>query len=182
MNDFTTTIGNTVYFPSEKDLIKNNYCELYILFHEKVHVNDGANKSIKFKFLYLFPQILIPFLLLFCFYIWWLGLALAVLCILPYPAYFRKNYELKAYKVTLFVENEMLKEIGWSEESRIKHLEDSTITYNKQFISGAYYYMWRRGVEKELDETVKKILRGDILLDDEFYGEIKGLLEESKHL
>src|SRR5260221_411140 len=131
---------------------KHPKLELYILFHEKVHVNDSINKSLIFKFLYLFPQILIPFLLLFCFYIWWLGLVLAALCILPYPAYFRKNYELKAYKVTLFVENKMLKEINYPDENRIKHLEDSAILYNRQFTGGSYYYMWRRGVEKELNE------------------------------
>lgn len=190
MTTFTTTIGNTVYFPNEEFLKNNNYDVFHILFHEKVHVNDGINNIILFKFLYLFPQILAPFFLLFCFYSWWIGLFLSALCLLPFPAYFRKNYELKAYKVSLFVEYEKIKEYGILANQDIKHINDVTIpiikefalTLNKEFLTGSYYFMWRRGVEKELNETVNKIISGDILKDDDYYGEVKKLMEESKNL
>ena len=59
MTEFTTTIGDTVYIPS-KDWLDRN---LPVLIHEVVHMYDEKRIGMFYKMGYLFPQLLVPFLL-----------------------------------------------------------------------------------------------------------------------
>lgn len=57
MNKYTTTIGNTIYFPTENFINTYPISSISILLHECVHISD-SRKNPLFKFLYLTPQIL----------------------------------------------------------------------------------------------------------------------------
>lgn len=58
MTRFTTTIGNTVYFPSAEWYELNPDRVLRVMAHEYVHLWDNKEHSL-FKLSYLFPQILV---------------------------------------------------------------------------------------------------------------------------
>jgi len=58
MTQFTTTIGSTVYFPSESNYLKDPEGSLIVLAHEFVHVCD-AQRDRFFKLKYLMPQVLV---------------------------------------------------------------------------------------------------------------------------
>ena len=57
MTSYTTTLGNTVYFPSESFYESQPDRTLRILAHEYVHLYDGREHKL-FGLSYLFPQIL----------------------------------------------------------------------------------------------------------------------------
>ena len=59
MDMFTTTIGNTIYFPTATSYTKSVASSLSILAHEYVHLYDSKPRSLWFKLSYLFPQILV---------------------------------------------------------------------------------------------------------------------------
>lgn len=179
MNSFITTIGSTVYFPSRDFLDKSGIEMLEVLCHEKCHERDHELNKL-FPLLYLFPQILAPFAFLLCFYSWWLGLILGALFLLPLPAYWRKTYELRGYKMSLFVTSELCKEYNLSKEQIISNLNKSCDFFDKMFTGSSYYFMWMFGVRKELDETVNKILSDDILKDDPIYAEMRDLLVSTR--
>ncbi len=98
MTHYTSTIGNTVYFPSEKYVQEDEVNALRVLAHELVHVLDSQDKGkIWFSLGYLFPQILGV-----------VGLAgfvepwafLFFLALLPWPAPFRFHWEARAYTIS----------------------------------------------------------------------------------
>src|SRR6266699_1946330 len=95
MSNYTTTIGNTVYFPSQEFVRQRPISSIVVLLHELVHINDARQiSSALFSFLYLTPQILtllaLPLWLLFG---WKLGLLWIALFISPLPSYFRMHFE-----------------------------------------------------------------------------------------
>lgn len=59
MTKFTTTIGDTVYFPSVSHYVNNPGPRLQTLAHEYVHLRDARDHPWTFKLSYLFPQILV---------------------------------------------------------------------------------------------------------------------------
>lgn len=180
-NNFITTIGNTVYFPSKEYLEKKNYEVLPIIFHEYVHVIDN-NKYKLFKLLYLFPQILAPLALIFSFISWYIALMIFIILILPWPAPWRKKFELRGYKMSLFAQSEIYKEINLDNIISLAKLKMSAKHYNQNFAGSSYYFMWPFGVQKDLDETVDKILSGDILTEDDIYVKVKELLTNTRDL
>ena len=100
MTKFTTTIGSTIYAPSQEWLDKNNP----VLIHEIIHLYDEKRLGFLYNLLYLFPQILIiPTLLLLLFFNWHWILPVAGVCLLPLPALGRSYFEKRAYLVQLFV-------------------------------------------------------------------------------
>lgn len=60
MTDYTTTIGNTVYFPTQSFYEIQTRASFTVLAHEMVHMVDGQKNGPLFKLSYLFPQILGP--------------------------------------------------------------------------------------------------------------------------
>lgn len=58
MTRFTTTMGDTVWFPSEAYYIEDPHRSLVILAHEYVHLWDQKQGRLRFKLSYMFPQVL----------------------------------------------------------------------------------------------------------------------------
>ncbi len=151
MTDYITTIGKTIYFPNKESVTSRSAYK--VLAHEYVHIKDSERYgSILYSLMYLFPQILALFGLLFLFKIYFV---LFFICLLPLPAYWRSRIELRGYAMSLFMEHK---------EGRVFGVEG----INDQFIGSGYYWMWPFGVKKELHKFVEKIESGDILSDEVF--------------
>ena len=139
-NQFITTIGETIYWPSP-EFVKNNpkaVSEIFI--HECTHIHDEKRVgSVPFKLGYLFPQILLlPVLLLLFLLNWKITALLAVLCLLPFPAPFRALFERRAYFTSMLVGYKLY---GW----------DPAVTapnYAKNFKNSSYYWMMPFGEDK----------------------------------
>ena len=173
MTNYVTTIGNTVYFPTKKEDES-----IGTLAHEYVHAADSNKIGFPiFAFLYLFPQILSPFMLLLIPVNLVLAISLFALFLLPIPSYWRMKYEVRGYKMSLFVGNELAKERGFSSNDRRDYLLNYIISINKNFTGPGYYFMWPFGITKELEETVHNILTGDIFNEDGLYKEVAKALK-----
>lgn len=64
MTKYTTTLGQTVYFPSRSYYEGQPKASFNVLAHEFVHMQDSSKYPVWFQLSYLFPQILSPLLLL----------------------------------------------------------------------------------------------------------------------
>jgi hypothetical protein len=182
MTSFTTTLGQTVYFPNRERVEQSEVHYMATLAHEYVHASDAkAITSVLFGILYLMPLTLAPLMLLFLFVHWGLALALFLLCLAPLPAYFRKRYELRGYTMSLFMRNEIMKENGISEEVRRAALGDAAERYNEQFTGANYYFMWPFGVKDDLAEKVDMVMSGEILRDDPVFMECQEAFTKSKN-
>lgn len=63
MDRYTTTVGSTVYFPSEGDYEADPAASVTTLAHEFVHLYDSREAGIKFQLGYTAPQLLaLPFI------------------------------------------------------------------------------------------------------------------------
>jgi hypothetical protein len=168
---FTTTLGSNVYFPSF-DYVKNDpNSAISTLCHEYKHSIDFKNDKL-FVIKYGFPQILGLLFLPLIFFSFWFIIPF-IICVLPLPAYFRKEYELEAYKITLFVKYLRLKNKGYSLHE-IKEILLQSIDYIDQNFTGPnYYYMWVFGVKKDLIGFCDKLTNNEV-----DYYEIRKVLEE----
>ena len=139
MTDFVTTIGSTIYFPSRAAVQNSPDSFGTVFMHEMVHVHDQKTMGkIPFGFLYLLPQLLslICFALLFVIS-WKIMLPLAVLFLLPIPAYFRMCFERRAYLSSLYTHYKMSKISSYNYDPA-SDVDD----YVGQFTSSSYYFMW----------------------------------------
>jgi len=98
MTDYTTTIGDTVYIPTENYIKLRPISGAVVFLHELVHLYDHKRiGSFWFQLSYMMPQIFaLPALLLFLIS-WKLALPVIILFLLPIPSYFRMKYERRAY-------------------------------------------------------------------------------------
>lgn len=182
MTKYTTTIGNTIYFPSREFLLlRAEHDALITMAHEYQHAKDHQNYPIWFMFSYLFPIVVLPLAALTILFLpWWLCLTLVVLSLTPIPAPWRKNAELRGYTMSLFTYNEVLKEKKVSQSERATLLYDQADKYSDHFTSMDYYLMWPFGVEDYLHDMVRKILADELEKTDVIYGEVVEALEKSK--
>lgn len=60
MTSYTTTVGNTVYFPSKVAYESNPKSSFTVLAHEFVHMMDSTKYPGWFQFSYALPQVLAP--------------------------------------------------------------------------------------------------------------------------
>lgn len=98
LSEYTTVIGNTIYFPNRHFIEARPESAMRIMAHEAVHVMDmGKWSPFLFSLSYIFPQILA----LGVFSFPWLGFwALGfLLFLLPIPAPFRAHFEARAYAI-----------------------------------------------------------------------------------
>lgn len=161
-NEFITTIKYDVYFPSEQFVEKDPKNSIIILSHEFVHAKDAQKYNpIIFSFLYLFPQILfIPSLLLL--FIHPLFILLSLIFLLPLPAFFRMNFETRGYIMSLYMTNEILKELSFSSEKRKEILYRQAKSIDEKYFKGwAYYKMWPFGVLKYLNTKIDEMIVDD---------------------
>ncbi len=180
MTGYVTTIGSKVYFPS-KELLENraSHSAIITLAHEVRHVHDFQKVgSLWFSLGYLFPQILAPLMLCLIPINWILALILFVVCLAPWPAYWRMKAELSGYTMTLFTANELMKELDISLEDRTNKLYQMAEDKNKHFTTFGYYLMWPFGVTDKLKTAAFHIVNEK--LDGEIYKDIKEALVKSK--
>jgi len=183
MTSYTTTIGKTVYFPNRKFIQDRDFDAIDILSHEFVHASDSERQGqIIFSFFYLFPQSLSILMLLLLPINIIVSLLLFVVFLSPMPAYWRKLYEVRGYQMSLFTYAELMKELNYSEEKIKETLEKAAKNFNQHFINSNYYFMWPFGVDKELSETIDKIISGDIFSVDSLYKDVLESLQTSRQI
>lgn len=184
MTGFVTTIGNIIYFPNKEYISeRDDLGAIQILSHEARHIKDLEEVGrLPFTLSYMFPQVLAPLALLGLLINWWVALIAFLVCLLPWPAPWRKHWELRGYIMSLFFANEAMKENGVGQEERTKKLAQAANYYNSNFTNFNYYLMWPFGVKEELAIASKKIISEEITKEDVIYNEIKEAFVASKPL
>jgi hypothetical protein len=134
MRDFTTTVGKTTYFPSEKWLHQNQETAFYTLAHEYQHLWDNYTRgTLACAWGYIFPQALAIFALPAVFGNWWLVWLVALLALAPWPSRGRTEYEMRGYSVTYAL-------WFWDTKGRVPDSVRDGIV--RQFTGWNYYCMW----------------------------------------
>ena len=104
LSEYTTVIGNMIYFPNRHYIDAKPESAMRTLAHEMVHVMDMSKWSpVLFNLSYLFPQILAVGVFSFPWLGWWALLFL--LFLLPIPAPFRAYFEARAYAIDVLTSN-----------------------------------------------------------------------------
>ncbi len=174
MTSYTTTIGNAVYYPSNTFTKSRPISSIIVLLHELVHIYDANKLSLPlFGCLYLFPQILVLLALPLLFIKWKLFL-FSLLLILPIPAYFRMNFEKRAYLVSLYSLYRLSNKLNFN-----INLDEQNETFLKNFKNKNYYWMWPfSGLDKEFDLATEKIKSGQTPYKDNVFEKIDNLIEK----
>jgi hypothetical protein len=101
---YTTTIGTTIWMPSQLAPSLPEEYFLEVVTHECQHILDDDKSPVLFKLSYLFPQVLALLSLAAILAIWWpiclLWLA-SLLFLAPIPAYWRYKWELNGYRTSI---------------------------------------------------------------------------------
>ena len=170
---FITTLGNTVYFPSETFIKVLELNSIAFLLHELVHIYDSKRYShIIFSFLYLFPQSLIIFTPLLLLVSWKLFIIAAIICLLPIPSYFRMKFEMRAYLVSLYV----LYKLGETLDIDVK-LEKQKNFFIKTFKDGSYYFMYPfNSIDNQIESGLILIKQGKRPYEDKVFDIIDDIL------
>lgn len=175
MTDVTTTLGNTINFPSRK-WVKEDYAGAWqTLCHELVHVVDYRRLG-KLGWLfwigYAMPQGLFVLALLgIPFQSWWFLLFL--LSLAPLPAPWRKWAEMRGYAMSMATHY-------WTHGGGIP-LDWKEYVIEK-FVGPTYYWMWpfRGAVEREVGRWSKKILCEEIQAENEVYNKVFKMIKTRK--
>jgi hypothetical protein len=100
MTNYITTIKGTIWTPDDYLDGTNKLDILETVGHETVHIRDDS-KDVLFSEKFACPQILaIPVFIILVVAKWWL-FPVALLLLLPMPAWWRYNYEIRAYRMSL---------------------------------------------------------------------------------
>ena len=174
MTQYTTTVGETIYFPSQKFVKTYPISSCVVLLHELVHLHDQRRlgKPV-FTLSYLFPQILVPIcLLLFMLVTWKIMLPLTILCMAPIPAIFRMHWEKRAYLSSFYI----LEVLG----RRMKfnpHLRTQENIFLKYFHGPSYYYMWPfHDIDKRFDKARESAVAGERPFEDPVFNMLDDLV------
>lgn len=180
MTSYVTTIGSTVYFPSETFVQYKSGC-ISVLAHEYNHVVYSKDMGkFLFSFFYLFPQILAPIFFIGSIYFGWPCILIGLLLLLPWPSIMRRDIELDGYTMSMFIENELMKENNIDKDNRLEALVKYTESVNKQFTSSAYYFMWPFGVKKKLNSIVNSVINETVSIPGDSYEQAAIALKNSK--
>lgn len=152
MTRFTTTIGNTVYFPEGKSV----QSKWRTLAHEWWHMRRGKEMGqLWHGFVYMLPQslVLLALLSILAFWFSWaLWFLVALVFLLPIPAYFRYLEEFDAYLISLAT-------TYW----RYGHIPDEYVeSVAKNFYGPNYYFMWpfKSSIISRLRSSSQMIMAG----------------------
>jgi len=172
---FVSTIGSTIYYPSQSFIKLHPVSSIILLLHELVHINDSKKitKPI-FNILYLFPQILVllffPMLL-----ISWKIALLFLIFALPFPAYFRMQFEKRAYLTSLYAINALGNKMSF--DPALDKQKPHFIAY---FKTSEYYWMWIfKSIDKDFDDAIIKIKAGQRPFDDEIFNILDELIKSA---
>ncbi len=176
MTDYTTTLGSTVYYPSETFVKNHPVSALVILYHELMHIHDSHKISkFLFTFLYLCPQVLALLVLPLLFLLSWkIVLPMSFFFLLPIPAFFRMHLEKRAYSTSLYVINALSSKLNFPPNlaTRVQHFSD-------QFNNSYYYFMWPfQNVQAELTQVASKVSAGQKPFPDPFFDILDDLLSK----
>lgn len=171
MKLYTTTIGHTVYVPSEEFAQKPEFTS--ILIHECTHMYDNKRLGLLFDLGYLFPQILfLPVLLLFFVLSWKIVLPLALLTLVPLPAPWRANLERRAYFVSMLADY-----LSYNIDPSI------TASHFANYMRGSsYYFMWPFEKDATFLEEATRIKAGkpSCASEPELFKQVNDLIAAAK--
>lgn len=164
MTRVTTTINQTVYFPSRDFFESRPKQVFFILLHEREHLRQARRNTFPvFALGYLFPQCLSLLVLLSPISLWFL---LSLSFLLPWPAPFRYRWEKEGYRWNILLRILFHHELSTEEWLHIRNN-----------LSGPKYYFmhWEKvsaeewvnncmndciiGLYRDDEEYVKKLLR-----------------------
>lgn len=173
MTSYTTTIGSTVYFPTESFVSARPTSAAVVLLHELVHIKDSQKISrFLFSLLYLSPQVFVLFCLPLLLLSWKIALPLMVLFALPIPSFFRMHFEKRAYLTSLY----SLYRLG----NRLNFpplLISQEALFLQQFKDSSYYFMWPfSNIQKDFDLAVSKIKDGQRPFEDPIFDFLDDLI------
>lgn len=174
MDRYVTTIGNTIYFPSEKSFDENNLVNHITLLHELVHVID-FKKNLFFSILYLMPQIMFFIGALIGLFISWKIVLISLIFLLPWPAYWRMKYEKRAYTISLYA----MQKINVKYNNLFFDLRKEADRIAQQFSGSMYYFMWPlKDIKKYFSDTAELLIAGQKsdLIEEDIYQIIDRLL------
>lgn len=162
MSTYITTIGNTMYFPSNEYVTKSSTAASIVLLHELVHVFDSKKENkLLFSILYLMPQILVLFFFPLLFLIGWKIALLSLVFLAPIPAYFRMKPERRAYTISLYAIHK------FGEKGHKVNIDTGKNEIINQFKTGSYYFMWPfQSINTYFDEVVKQLELGNRPYDE----------------
>jgi|ERR1700722_9257292 len=156
-NNFATTIGSTIYFPTEAWAQSAGGLEVFI--HETIHMWDKKRLSFLYTLGYCFPQLLaLPSLLLFLIS-WKLAIPVSLFFLIPLPAPFRAYFEYRAYAVQFYTQKRMF-------DGSQGALDSSAEIYNGFFTGSSYYWMWVFGLLSSLKATALNVFAGNDPIND----------------
>lgn len=158
MTSYTTTVGDTIYFPSSKFVKSHPISSSVVLLHELVHLHDQKKVTKPlFALSYLFPQILVPICFLLCALVSWkIMLPLSLLCMAPVPAIFRMYWEKRAYISSFYVLQVLGKRLKFN-----PHLRTQENVFLRYFHGSSYYYMWPfHDIDNQFDKARESAVAG----------------------
>lgn len=156
---YTTTSYPKVWFPNRDYTGKDVKVGYKILFHELIHLHDRKTMGSRFDLGYILPQILglisLGALIAIWVNLWFLFFLVALVFVLPLPAIYRKNAEMRGYAASMA--------INYWKYGSIKPETKRWIA--KEFTGASYYFMFPfiNKVFKELNQWENKIKTGAIL-------------------
>jgi len=168
MTRYISTFYPRVYWPTEADYRDDPRGAFKTLAHEAVHLMDDHRRRGWFAFSYLLPAVLAPLALGALAAIWasnwFLMFLVALVFLLPLPAYWRMWWELRGYSMSMAM-------YAWRDGS----IPADTKTWMAERFTGpAYYFMWpfKRGIMRRLAASEKAIHNGDILKWGPIYAQV----------
>jgi len=177
MTGYTTTIGSTIYFPSEKFIKARPISSMTIFLHELVHIYDSKRFNVfLYSFLYLFPISLLLIALPLFIFSWKIALILTIISLTPLPSYFRMYFERRAYMVSLYAIRKLSEKMNFNPS-----LDKSKDSFISEFKSSSYYFMWVfPNINTEFNEAVAKIRSGQRPYEDPVFDIIDDLLDKTE--
>lgn len=144
----TVTIYPWVFMP--KEIHDDPRLAWKVLAHEYVHLSQARKNVIPFFVRYAFPQILSVFAVGASFSS--LYFLLALLFLLPIPAYYRMQYEIQGYIMSMAVNYWRYGFVHNDQKDFIKRV----------FSSSTYYYMWpfKRWIDRKINTESVNVERG----------------------
>jgi|SRR5579885_1002689 len=158
MTSYITTLGSTIYFPSQTYVNAHPVSSLVVLLHELTHVKDEKKISkVLFSLAYLLPQLLVLLFLPLLFIFGWKVALFSLIFLAPLPAYFRMIFEKRAYMTSIYVINKL----NQTHPDYKINLDDQTKFFVAQFKNFSYYVMWPfNSIDKEFATALQLIKDG----------------------
>lgn len=164
MTEYTTTIGETVYFPSASYTKLHPVTSYILLLHELVHIHDERKLSKPlFALSYLFPQILFPLAFLLFLVSWKIALPALLLLAAPLPAFWRMRHERRAYLTSMYSMSKLGRLLNFD-----PHLGTQSSHFVDRFKDSTYYFMWPFGnIDRDFSQAMTNILNNQTPFQDD---------------